>query len=116
MTTRRSRAADTQRIAARFACLHGFPWASPVGAGAPGRDIYGMPGLAPEVKARRDFSLTGSLKQAIKNAGEDLPFVICRPDGYGPERIADWPAVIRYADLIALLRAAGYGDPPRDED
>jgi hypothetical protein len=116
MTTRRSRAADTQRIAADYARDHGFPFAQANGAGAPGRDIMNMIGTAPEVKARRDFSLTSSLKQAVKNAGRDLPFVICRPDGYGPERIADWPAVLRYADLITLLRAAGYGDPPRDED
>ena len=34
-----------------------------------------------------------------------------RPDGMGPARVEDWPATLRLADLVVLLREAGYGDP-----
>jgi len=107
------RAAETQRAYADYARNNGWPYAQPVGAGANGRDIENMPGLAPEVKAPRDenFRIAGALRQAVKNAGGDLAYVVYRPDGSGPATVADWPCIIRLEDLTWLLRAAGYGDP-----
>lgn len=68
-----------------------------------------MPGLSPEVKAKPG-DVTGSLKQAVKNRGEGLPFVIWRPNGYGPERIAEWPVIFTLEDATELLIRAGYGN------
>jgi hypothetical protein len=109
---RRARGAQTQRIVAAFLAGHGWPYATDAGAGRQGRDVLGTPGLAFEVKGRRDLDLTGWLRQAATCAGGDLPLVVHRPDGYGPARIADWPVTLRLEDAVALLRAAGYGDPP----
>lgn len=69
-----------------------------------------MPGLAPEVKATAQLDLTGSLRQAAKNAGLDVPFVVYRPRGFGEERIGEWPVAIRLSDFTNLLLDAGYGD------
>ncbi len=67
-----------------------------------------MPGLSPEVKATPG-DVTGALLQAIRNAGPGLPFVIWRPNGYGPERIAQWPVILRLEDFTALLIDTGFG-------
>src|SRR5262245_38276088 len=107
------RPAETQPAFAHDPRNTAWPYAQPVGAGANGRDIENMPGLAPEVKAPRDenFRIASALRQAAKNAGDDLPYVVYRPDGSGPATVADWPCIIRLEDLTTLLRAAGYGDP-----
>jgi hypothetical protein len=104
------RGRDTEAMAAGWFREHGWPHAERRPASLPGTDITGMPGLAPEVKARRDFSLTGWLKQAVKRRSEGFPFVVVRPDGYGAARIADWAVIMRLDDATALLRQAGYGD------
>jgi hypothetical protein len=36
---------------------------------------------------------------------------VVRPDGMGETSVGMWPAVMCLDDLIALLRAAGYGTP-----
>lgn len=67
-------------------------------AGLPGSDIMHIPGLDVEVKARRGLNLTGSLSQQAKRTAEsgDAGLLIIRPDGYGPERIKLWPAVMTF--------------------
>jgi hypothetical protein len=111
--SRKQRASDTQTIVARWFAGEGWPFAEPVGAGRPGTDVTGMPGLCVEVKARRQLDLTGWLRQHASNGRGGLPFVIHRPDGYGPARIADWPVTMRLDDFTRLLRQAGYGEPER---
>lgn len=109
MPSRKQRAHDTERLAAGWFRANGWPHAEPVGAGRPGTDVTGMPGLLVEVKARRDLSLTTWLAQHALN-GHALPFIVHRPDGYGPERIASWPVTMRLDDFTKLLHEAGYGD------
>lgn len=104
----------TQRDVAAWFKRNGWPWAYPKGSGESGIDIENMPGLSPEVKATPG-DVTGALRQARRNAGEGLPFVVWRPNGYGPERIADWPVIFTLADATVLLRSAGYGDPIVEE-
>ena len=99
----------TQRLVAAWFAAHGWPYAYSKGAGESGIDVMHMPGLAPEVKAVPGDN-TGALSQAVRNAGDALPFVVWRPNGYGPERIADWPVFFRLSDATRLLRAAGYGE------
>ncbi|HET6915527.1 MAG TPA: hypothetical protein VFH56_05500 [Acidimicrobiales bacterium] len=111
MTTRKSRAADTQRIAADWYRPRGFPWVQDAGAGRQGRDLLGMPGLAPEVKARTGFDPLAWVRQAARNAAGDVPFVLLRCNGQGPESIEDWPVIVRNGDWTPIIRAAGYGDP-----
>lgn len=114
MTTRRQRAHDTETAVARHFQGAGWPHAEPVGAGRGGSDVTGMPGLLVEVKARRDFIPTQWLKQhrspASRNgAGPAVPFVVWRPDGFGPAAIGAWGVMMRLDDFTALLREAGYG-------
>lgn len=112
--SRKRRGADTQRALAAHLATNGWPYATDAGAGRQGSDILGCPGLSWEIKARADFNPTGWLNQGTRRAGLNL--VAYRPTGYGPARIGDWPAILRLDDLIWLLRAAGYGDPPTKEE
>ena len=111
MTTpsRKRRGAETQTVVAGWLRTRGWPYAESTGAGRTGSDITGVPGLAIEVKARRDFSPLAWIRQA--KTGTGLPFVVFRPDGMGPATVADWPVLLHLDDLTTLLRAAGYGDP-----
>lgn len=101
----------SQLVTAHWFQKRGFPFATSTGAGRNGVDIENMVGLAPEVKARNDFNLTGFLKQAISNRGEGLPFVVVRPNGYGETRIGEWGVVLTLHDFTEVIRAAGFGDP-----
>lgn len=107
--TRKRRGRETEMAGAKYYRSGGWPFVVTVAASLPGRDLVGMPGLAPEIKARREFNAVAWLRQARKNAGDDLPFVLWRPDGYGVERVKEW-AVLMYAeDHRKLLLEAGYG-------
>jgi hypothetical protein len=111
-----ARGRKSQGIAAEYLRANGFPMAMPVWGSMPGRDIHGTPGLAFEVKARRDLDLTGDLRQSARNAKDDVPVLLIRPDGYGEARIAEWILALSFADAVKLFRAAGYGVPlPHDE-
>lgn len=109
---RRRRGAETQRAVATYLAGNGWPYASDAGAGRAGNDILGVPGLAIEVKARRDLDLPAWLRQASRDHTGGLPLVVHRPDGMGPAAVAEWPVTLRLADAVTLLRAAGYGNPP----
>lgn len=67
--------------------------------------------MACEVKARRAFNLTGWLKQAVSDRRNGVPFVVVRPDGYGPAKINQWGVIMPLADYTKLLHEAGYGSP-----
>jgi hypothetical protein len=108
--SRQRRGADTQNLVAQTLKAAGFPYAESAGAGRNGRDVLGTPGIAVEVKARRDFSPIAWTRQAAATAGGDLPLVVMRPDGLGPAHIDEWPAILRFSDLLRLLREAGYID------
>jgi len=106
---RKARGAESQRAVAGYLAEHGWPYATDAGAGRQGSDILGVPGLAIEVKARRDFSPLAWIRQADNGGG--LPLCVHRPDGMGPASIADWPVTLRLVDAVRLLRMAGYGEP-----
>jgi hypothetical protein len=106
--SRKQRGSTTQTEVARWFTAHGWPYAESTGAGRPGSDITGIPGLACEVKARRQFSPLAWIRQA--SLGNGLPFVVHRPDGMGEKSVADWPVTLRLRDFTSLLQTAGYGD------
>lgn len=105
--SRKVRGRETEIATAAYYREHGWPFAEAVGSGTPGVDVTGLPGLACEVKARRSLDLLGFLRQAGTRPG--LPYVVVRPDGYGPARIEEWAVVMTMKDHVELLRAAGYG-------
>lgn len=108
--SRKQRGYDSQRIVAEFLKSHGWPYAEPTGAGRPGTDVTGAPGIDWEVKARRDLDLTGTLRQQAERADESTVCIaVIRPNGYGPARIAEWPALTTLQQMTQLLREAGYG-------
>jgi len=109
--SRKRRGRDTEHLAARHLAAHGWPYAMPTGAGASGIDITGTPGLAWEVKARTGFSPMENLRQAVRNAGDNLPLVLLRPNGMGPASIGLWPVFTTLDHMVWLLRRSGYGDP-----
>jgi len=106
---RKHRGMRTQKLVADYMRENGWPFADSAGAGRQGVDITGTVDLAIEVKARADLSPLAWVRQAEAAAGGRLPFAVFRPNGMGetPERFL---AMIRFGDLVALLRAAGYGD------
>jgi hypothetical protein len=108
--SRKYRGYRTQAVVAEWFKNHGWPYAESTGAGRAGVDVTGVPGLACEVKARRELNLTGFLKQAGTHRQHGLPFVVCRPDGYGETRVGEWAVLLTLADFTELLHAAGYGD------
>lgn len=106
---RRHRGYESQRIVAAAFRDDGWIYAEPTGAGRQGTDILGVLGVDVEVKARRGLDLTGSLNQQEERIAEGiLPVTIIRPDGYGPARIDDWPAALKFKNLRRLLIEAGY--------
>ena len=110
--SRKYRGYESQRIAAEYLRTHGFPYAEAVGAGRPGTDVTGLVGIDLEVKARAGLDLPALMKQLRDRDQENLLGVgLLRLNGQGPSTIEDWPAIIRFADLVVLLRTAGYGDP-----
>lgn len=114
--SRKRRGRDTELLVARYLAENGWPYAMPTGAGASGRDITGTPGLAWEVKARTGFDPMANLRQAIHNAGDDMPLVLLRPNGQGPASVGIWPVFTTLTNALWLLRKAGYGDPLLEEN
>ena len=112
--SRKHRGYRTQTVLAQWFQRHGWPWAESTGAGRTGSDLTGMPGLAPEIKARSDLQPLAWLKQAEANAG--LPFVIFRPNGMGETTVGKWGVLVRLDVLTQLLRASGYGTPEEPHD
>lgn len=106
---RKHRGYASQRIVAEAFRKAGWIYAEPTGAGRQGTDILGILGVDVEVKARRGLNLTGALNQQEDRAADGiLPVTIIRPDGYGPARIDDWPAALKFKHLQRLLKEAGY--------
>lgn len=107
--SRKQRGYDSQRIVANYFKDHGWLYAEPVGAGRSGSDVTGILGVDIEVKARRKLDLVGTLKQLAERREDGvLPVAVIRPDGFGPAKISEWPAVLSLSDLVELLKEANY--------
>ena len=111
--SRKHRGYRSQKVLAEYLTENGWPYAETTGAGRPGTDVTGTPGIDWEVFARRD-GLTVALakmRQSAARVGDELISVhVMRPDGYGEGRIADWPAFMPLSRFVELLHKAGYGD------
>jgi hypothetical protein len=110
--SRKQRGYDSQRIAATYLQTHGFPHALSTGAGRSGTDVTGLVGIDLEVKARRDLDLPDLMRQMrTRHTTGVLSIGLVRLNGQGEASIDEWPAILRFADTVSLLRQAGYGDP-----
>lgn len=108
---RKERGRETEHLVARAFAADGWPHAEAVGAGASGTDIKGLPGICVEVKARRGFDVQAAMRQAARNAGDNVPVTVVRPDGMGPASVDEWPMILPFGLGRRLLREAGYGEP-----
>lgn len=111
---RRRRGRDTELAVAKWFQVNGWPYAEAVASAAQGADLTGTPDLSVEIKARRDFDPGAWLRQGQARAG--LSIVTFRLNGQGTSDVGQYPALLRLADLVPVLRAAGYGDPNHPGD
>ena|SRR5215469_11589401 len=93
-----------------------WPHAESAGAGRNGRDILGTPGVAWECKT----SLAGTspaavVRQAVKNAGGDIPIVAYWPPGIGAASPHAAIAMLPLAWAVQLLKDAGYAPERKDQ-
>ena len=111
-------AAETALV--RFLQGQGFPGAErrALGGGDGGDlgDVTGTPCLTWEVKNVRKYSIPAWMKESQDekvNAKADYCPLIIKPVGIGmtPDKVGQWWAVLPVAELVNLLRDAGYGDP-----
>ena len=106
---RKHRGYATQRIVAEYLVDQGWQHALPVGAGRDGSDITGIEGLDIEVKARTGLDLPARMRQLSgrkKNTG--LGVGVLRLNGQGEKSVEQFVAVLTLADLVYLLKGAGY--------
>lgn len=106
---RKARGMRTQLLVTEHMKDNGWPFATSAGAGRAGSDVLNTPDVSVEVKARANLSPLAWVKQAEDAADGRLPFVVFRPNGMG-EHPEQFLAMLRFGDLIQLLREAGYGD------
>ena len=84
--------------------------AEATGTGRPGRDILNTPGVAWEVKTAGEekFSPPAAVRQAVKNAGGDMPVVVWFPPGVAEGSPDKAVAMMPLDRLMKLLTEAGY--------
>jgi hypothetical protein len=108
-TASRRKGADAERAVVAYLTEHGFPYAERRLCGAAGPDITGTPGIAWEVKSARRHELAAWVDQAEAQrpgVGANLaPLVIKRT---GTTDVGRWYAVLPMAQLVELLKAAGW--------
>ena len=109
--SRKHRGYRSQKVVAMYLAENGFPFAESTGAGRSGTDITGTIGIDWEVKARKDFSPSTTIKQLKdRHNGKDLPVAVLRLNGQGEANVGEWVTLLRLEDFVNLLHDAGYGD------
>lgn len=101
--SRKYRGYASQRIVADYLRHLGYEYAESTGAGRSGSDVTGVP-FDIEVKARRGFNPRVALHQLAERASDRLGFAVLRMNGQGKESIGEWVAVLRFEDLMRLIK------------
>jgi hypothetical protein len=108
--SRRVRGRETEKLVAKHLVANGFITAHVTSSSAPGSDILGIEGLDIEVKARAGFDPKSALEQLRRRSKEvGLGVAVMRLNGQGEAAVGEFVAVLRFDDLIYLLKASGYG-------
>lgn len=107
--SRKVRGRESERIVAQYLKENGFEHAHQVGSGAAGSDIQGIDGLDIEVKSRSKFDPKSCMNQLKDRKANGMGVAVMRLNGQGEAAIADWVAVLRFEDLVYLLKGMGYG-------
>ncbi len=114
--SRKERGRQSEHIVADYLAGNGWPYAEAVGAGRPGTDITGTPGIDWEVKARRGFDPKAAMRQQAERAKTGtIPIAVLRMDGSGPADIDNWPVVLPLSVAVQLLHDAAYGTQPNGD-
>jgi Holliday junction resolvase len=103
----------------RYLQGQGFPGAErrALGGGGAGEDlgdITGTPCLAWEVKNHASYKIPAWLRETqieTENAKADFGILAVKPNGVGLSNAGNWWAIMSMAEMVRLLREAGYGDP-----
>lgn len=87
-----------------------WPLAESAGAGRPGTDISGTPGIVWENKTAREWRPAQWVRQAAghRTAASDIPVVAYWPDGVGSQRPNCVMAIVPLPVMVRLLLEAGY--------
>ena len=111
-------AAETAVV--RFLQGQGFPLAErrALGGGSSGEDlgdITGIPMLCMEVKNHATYKIPAWIKETETeriNARADYGILIVKPNGVGmtPDKVGQWWGIMPMAQMMNLIRDAGYGD------
>ena len=111
-------AAETAVV--RFLQGQGFPLAErrALGGGSSGQDlgdITGIPMLCMEVKNHATYKIPAWIKETETeriNARADYGILIVKPNGVGmtPDKVGQWWGIMPMAQMMNLIRDAGYGD------
>jgi hypothetical protein len=103
--SRKARGAKTQALVAAYLRERGWIYATDAGAGRTGNDILNVP-FRCEVKARAGFDPVAALKQAATGSGDGTAFAVMRMNGQGEASVGKFVAVLRFEDLVELLKKA----------
>ena len=108
--SRRERGRETEKLVAKYLVHHGFTGAHVTSMAASGSDILGIDGLDIEVKARRGFDPSGTMAQLRARAKETgMGVAVMRLENQGEKSVGNFLCLLRFDDLIYLLKASGYG-------
>jgi hypothetical protein len=113
----RNRGLALQNALARYLAAW-WPSAESAGAGRPGSDVLGTPGIVWENKTADRFDLQAWVRQAKTHAISRvmLPVTVYWPRGVGEGTPGAALAILPLPELVDLLLAAGYaGQPERSE-
>ena len=86
-----------------------YPQCRVVASSLPGRDLLETGPFAVEVKARSQFNPGAWIRQASRNSQGDIPLVVMRPNGLGPEQVGQWLVFMYQDDFLGLVKRAGLG-------
>lgn len=76
-------------------------------------DITGTPCLAWEVKNHKTYKFPEWISEIEKekvNAKADFGILVVKPNGIGLSNQGNWWAMMPVAEMVRLLREAGYGE------
>lgn len=104
----RTRGLVLQNALARYLASW-WPSAESAGAGRPGTDVTGTPGVVWENKTAREWRPAGWVSQARRHAGNDeIPVTVYWPPGVGERRVELSMAILPLPVAVRLLVEAGY--------